>query len=141
MELLLSVASTFFLHENPTSPSNRHKISVGPEKPPLPVIFKNSKFFFSRFFPHTGTSPPPPPPEKSPYLLFLKIQNSLFGDFFPTLEPPLPSTSWCCSLNRIRASTQLFIKNFFFYDHPIYLQYQRTLLLPPSSKTNPGDTH
>ena len=95
-----------FLHENPTSPSNRHKISVGPEKPP--------------------------------HLLFLKIQNSLFGDFFPTLEPPLPSTPWCCSLNRIRASTQLFIKNFFFYDHPIYMQDQRT---PPPILQNKSRRH
>ena len=73
-------------------------------------------------------------PDKTPHPLFFPLkQNSLFGDFFPHTGTPLKC------LNGIRASMELFIKNFFLRWSPyfaytciLYMQYQCPLTLPLS---------
>ena len=91
-EPLPSVASPYFFHCSPPSPLQRlYRISIGPDKPP-----------------HT--------------LFFCFKKNLLFGD--SPISPPCWNTPkgtgssnrpWYPSFKGIRASMDLFIKNFFFW--------------------------
>ena len=102
----------------------------------------------------------------SSYVIFSASKKiPSFGEnpcFFPQWSPHPTSTgtgrfnrSWCSSLNRTTAWTELFIKNFFFWWSTIflhlnlptkipskkYMQFQRPPTLPYSStETSPGDT-